>query len=111
MQAHPEILYVNWLTNQKVPRWPNTPLPVFGQRLARLTDAQMDEAVKAAFAEARATRRQVYSPLISDDLGNGYLTLQTPIFHDREFLGSAAAVFSIARTLNPHIPLKLPAKY
>jgi sensor domain CHASE-containing protein len=111
MQAHPEILYLNWYTVQKTPRWPNTPLPLAGQRFARLTDVQMDEAVKAAFADARATRRQIYSSLIYDDLGNGYLTLQTPIYRDREFLGSIAAVFSIEGILKHDIPPELSAKY
>jgi len=111
MQGHPEILYMNWYTSQQQPRWPNTALPLFGQRLARPNDTQMDEAVKAAFAEARNTRRQVYSPLIYDDVGNGYLTLQTPVFRDREFLGTIAAVFSIEGILKHDIPPELSAKY
>lgn len=44
MQAHPEILYLNWYTSQHQPRWPATALPMLGQRLAKPTDAQMDEA-------------------------------------------------------------------
>ncbi len=111
MQGHPEILYMNWYTTELQPRWPNTPLPIFGQRLAKPNDQQMDEALKAAFAEARTTRRQVYSPLIYDDLGNGYLTLQTPVYRDREFLGSIAAVFSIEGMLKRDIPPELSAKY
>ncbi|MFX1672080.1 oxygen sensor histidine kinase FixL [Paraburkholderia sp. A2WS-5] len=111
MQGHPEILYLNWYTSQQEPRWPNTAMPMFGQRLAKPNDAQMDEAVKAAFAEARSTRRQVYSPLIYDDLGNGYITLQTPVYRDREFLGSVAAVFSVEGILKHDIPPELSAKY
>jgi len=111
MQGHPEILYMNWYTAQHKPRWPNTPLPVLGSRLAKPTDAQMDDAVQAAFDEARTSRRQVYSPLLYDDLGNGYITLQTPVYRDREFLGSIAAVFSIEGILKHDIPSELSAKY
>ncbi|CDY78659.1 Chemotaxis regulator-transmits chemoreceptor signals to flagelllar motor components CheY [Caballeronia glathei] len=111
MQGHPEILYMNWYTSAHKPRWPNTPLPVLGSRLAKPNDTQMDEAVQASFDEARNTRRQVYSPLLYDDLGNGYITLQTPVFRDREFLGSIAAVFSIEGILKHDIPSELSAKY
>src|SRR5262249_37444615 len=93
------------------PRWPDAAPPVLGQRLARLNDAQMDEAVKAGFAEARNTRRQIYSPLIYDDLGNGFITLQTPIFRDREFLGTIAAVFSVEGILTRDIPPHVSAQY
>jgi hypothetical protein len=111
MQAHPEILYLNWYTSEHQPRWPATALPMLGQRLAKPTDAQMDEAVKAAFNEARTTRRQVYSQLIYDDYRNGYITLQTPVYRDREFLGSIAAVFSVEGMLKRDIPPELSAKY
>ncbi|PTB19767.1 PAS domain-containing sensor histidine kinase [Trinickia symbiotica] len=111
MQAHPEIVYLNWYTSGKTLHWPDMAPPLAGQRFARLTDAQMDMAVTAAFGEARSTRRQVYSPLIYDDLGNGYLTLQTPVYRDREFLGSIAAVFSIEGILKHDIPPELSAKY
>ncbi|KNE75588.1 Chemotaxis regulator-transmits chemoreceptor signals to flagelllar motor components CheY [Candidatus Burkholderia crenata] len=111
MQGHPEILYMNWYTAQHKPRWPNTPLPVLGSRLAKPTDAQMDDAVQSAFDEARTSRRQVYSPLLYDDLGNGYITLQTPVYRDRDFLGSIAAVFSVEGILKHDIPSELSAKY
>src|SRR6201991_1419172 len=111
MQGHPEILYMNWYTSELQPRWPNTPLPVLGQRLAKPNDQQMDEAVKAAFNEARTTRRQVYSPRLYDDLGNGSTMLQTPVYRDREFLGSIAAVFSVEGMLKRDIPPELSAKY
>ncbi|CAH2771621.1 MAG: Two-component system sensor histidine kinase/response regulator hybrid [uncultured Caballeronia sp.] len=111
MQGHPEILYMNWYTAQHKPRWPNTPLPVLGSRLAKPTDAQMDAAVQSAFDEARTNRRQVYSPLLYDDLGNGYITLQTPVYRDRNFLGSIVAVFSIEGILKHDIPSELSAKY
>ncbi|SAK67447.1 sensor kinase [Caballeronia arationis] len=111
MQGHPEILYMNWYTSEHKPRWPNTPLPVLGSRLAKPNDTQMDEAVQASFDEARTTRRQIYSPLLYDDLGNGYITLQTPVFRDREFMGSIAAVFSIEGILKHDIPSELSAKY
>ncbi|CAH2778658.1 MAG: Two-component system sensor histidine kinase/response regulator hybrid [Candidatus Burkholderia crenata] len=111
MQGHPEILYMNWYTAQHKPRWPNTPLPVLGSRLAKPTDAQMDDAVQSAFDEARTSRRQVYSTLLYDDLGNGYITLQTPVYRDRDFLGSIAAVFSVEGILKHDIPSELSAKY
>lgn len=111
MQGHPEILYMNWYISEQQPRWPTTALSIFSQRLTRPSDAQMDEAVKAAFSEARSTRRQIYSPLIYDDLGNGYLTLQTPVYREREFLGSIATVFSIEGILKHDIPPELSAKY
>src|ERR1700737_2761326 len=44
MQGHPEILYLNWYTSPQQPRWPNTPLPVFGQRLPRPTPRPKGEA-------------------------------------------------------------------
>ena len=113
MQGHPEILYMNWYLAKGKPRWPETklPMPVLGSRLAKPTDTQMDDAIQASFDEARSSRRQVYSPLLYDDLGNGYITLQTPIFRDREFLGSIAAVFSIEGILKHDIPAELSAKY
>ncbi|SDG93901.1 PAS/PAC sensor signal transduction histidine kinase /multi-sensor signal transduction histidine kinase [Paraburkholderia steynii] len=111
MQGHPEILYMNWYTSAQQPRWPNNALPVLGQRLAKPNDQQMDEAVKAAFTEAKNTRRQVYSPLMYDDVGNGYITLQTPVYRDRDFLGTVAAVFSVEGILKRDIPPELSAKY
>ncbi|CAH2785488.1 MAG: Two-component system sensor histidine kinase/response regulator hybrid [uncultured Caballeronia sp.] len=111
MQGHPEILYMNWYTAQHKPRWLNTPLPVLGSRLAKPTDAQMDDAVQSAFDEASTSRRQVYSPFLYDDLGNGYITLQTPVYRDHNFLGSIAAVFSIEGILKHDIPSELSAKY
>ncbi|HTI18580.1 MAG TPA: oxygen sensor histidine kinase FixL [Trinickia sp.] len=111
MQAHPEIIFLNWYTSQRTPRWPGAAPTLAGQRFARLTDAQIDVAVNAAFSDARTMRRQVYSPLIYDDLGNGYLTLQTPVYRDREFLGSVSAVISVEGILKHDIPPELSAKY
>lgn len=95
MQTHPEILYLNWYTAPGTPRWPAVHPPVLGQRLAKPNDAQMQEAVNGAYAEARSSRRQAYSPLIYDAFGNGYITLQTPVIRDRDYLGSIASVFSV----------------
>ena len=67
MQAHPEILYLNWYTAQKTPRWPGTPFPLAGQRFARLTDAQMDEAVKAAFGDHLPAQTLVPVPKLAID--------------------------------------------
>ncbi len=101
---------MNWYTSEHKPRWPNTALPVFGQRLARPNDTQMDEAVKAAFAEARNTRRGVLAAHLRRP-GQRHITLQTPVFRDREFLGSIAAVFSVEGILKRDIPPELSAKY
>lgn len=111
MQAHPEILYLNWYTSPGTKRWPTMQLPLLGQRLAKPNDAQMDEVVRGAYAQARGTRRQSYSPLVYDDFGNGYLTLQTPVIREREYLGSIAAVFSVEGILKHDIPPELSAKY
>ena len=111
MQSHPEIIYTNWLDASQTPHWASAPEPQLGSRLAKPSDAQLEEAIKAAFTEARASRRQIYSPLIYDDLGNGYVTLQTPIFREREFLGTVAAVFSVEGMLKHDIPAELSAKY
>lgn len=111
MQSHPEIIYMNWLDGSQTPHWASAPAPHLGLQPAKLNDAQLDEAIRASFIEARASRRQVYSALIYDDLRNGYVTLQTPIFREREFLGTVAAVFSVQGMLKHDIPGELSAKY
>lgn len=111
MQGHTEILYANWYVSKGQPRWPNMAMPVLGSRLAKPGDAQMGEALQASFDQARTSRRQVYSPLLYDDLGNGFITLQTPVYRDREFMGSIAAVFSVEGILKHDIPAELSAKY
>lgn len=108
MQTHPEILYLNWYTAPGVQRWPTVHPPLLGQRLAKPGDAQMQDAVRGAYDEARSTRRQAYSPLIYDDFGNGFITLQTPVMRgDRDYLGSIAAVFSVEGILKHDIPQEL----
>ncbi|AOK29286.1 PAS domain-containing sensor histidine kinase [Burkholderia singularis] len=111
LQAHPEILYLNWYTAPGAKRWPAMQLPLLGQRLARPNDTQMDEIVRGAFGAARNTRRQTYSALVYDDFGYGYLTLQTPVIRERDYLGSIAAVFSVEGILKHDIPPELSAKY
>ncbi len=111
MQGHPEILYTNWYVAKGKPRWPDMSLPVLGSRLAKPGEAQMDDALQASFDEARTTRRQIYSPLLYDDVGNGYITLQTPVYREREFMGSIASVFSVEGILKHDIPAELSAKY
>lgn len=112
MQTHPEILYLNWYTAPGVQRWPTVHPPLLGQRLAKPGDAQMQDAVRGAYDEARSTHRQAYSPLIYDDFGNGFITLQTPVMRgDREYLGSIAAVFSVEGILKHDIPQELSSKY
>lgn len=112
MQTHPEILYLNWYTSPGVQRWPTVHPPLLGQRLAKPGEAQMQDAVRGAYDEARSTRRQAYSPLIYDDFGNGFITLQTPVMRgDREYLGSIAAVFSVEGILKHDIPQELSSKY
>lgn len=111
MQAHPEILYVNWYMPAGTPRWPDMQLPTLGQRLSRPNDAQLAEIVRGGYAEAYETRRQAYSAIAYDDFGNGFVTLQTPVTRDREYLGSIAAVFSVEGILKHDIPPELSAKY
>ncbi len=111
MQAHPEILYVNWYMPAGTPRWPDMQLPTLGQRLSRPNDAQLAEIVRGGYAEAHETRRQAYSAIAYDDFGNGFVTLQTPVTRDREYLGSIAAVFSVEGILKHDIPPELSAKY
>ncbi|CBW75505.1 Sensor protein fixL (EC 2.7.3.-) [Mycetohabitans rhizoxinica HKI 454] len=111
MQSHPEIIYMNWLDGSQTPHWASTPESHVGSRLAKPNETQLDDAIHAAFTEARASRRQIYSALLYDDLRNGYVTLQTPIFREREFLGTVAAVFSVEGMLKHDIPAELSAKY
>ncbi|WXK23388.1 PAS domain S-box protein [Mycetohabitans endofungorum] len=111
MQSHPEIIYMNWLDGSQTPHWSSTPEPHVGSRLAKPNNAQLYDAIRASFTEARASRRQIYSALLYDDLRNGYVTLQTPIFHERAFLGTVAAVFSVQGMLKHDIPAELSAKY
>ncbi|WP_246795409.1 oxygen sensor histidine kinase FixL [Burkholderia perseverans] len=111
MQAHPEILYLNWYVAPGTARWPDMQLPALGQRLARPNDAQMAEIVRGAWRDAHESRRQAYSAIAYDDFGNGFVTLQTPVTRDREYLGSIAAVFSVEGILKHDIPPELSAKY
>ncbi|MCQ0031046.1 oxygen sensor histidine kinase FixL [Burkholderia glumae] len=111
MQAHPEILYLNWYVAPGTARWPDMQLPTLGQRLARPNDAQLAEIVRGAWRDAHESRRQAYSALTYDDFGNGFVTLQTPVTRDREYLGSIATVFSVEGILKHDIPPELSAKY
>ncbi|QKM47681.1 Sensor protein FixL [Burkholderia glumae] len=111
MQAHPEILYLNWYVAPGTARWPDMQLPTLGQRLARPNDAQLAEIVRGAWRDAHESRRQAYSALAYDDFGNGFVTLQTPVTRDREYLGSIATVFSVEGILKHDIPPELSAKY
>ncbi|AJK47126.1 sensor histidine kinase [Burkholderia plantarii] len=111
MQAHPEILYLNWYVAPGTARWPDMQLPALGQRLARPNDAQMAEIVRGAWRDAHESRRQAYSAIAYDDFGNGFVALQTPVTRDREYLGSIAAVFSVEGILKHDIPPELSAKY
>ncbi|MBI0327919.1 oxygen sensor histidine kinase FixL [Burkholderia plantarii] len=111
MQAHPEILYLNWYVAPGTARWPDMQLPALGQRLARPNDAQMAEIVRGAWRDAHESRRQAYSAIAYDDFGNGFVTLQTPVTRDREYLGAIAAVFSVEGILKHDIPPELSAKY
>ncbi len=110
MQAHPEILYLNWYVA------PGAALaghadpgagPAPGQ--AERRPAGRDRA--GAWSDARQTRRQAYAAIAYDDFGNGFVTLQTPVMRDREYLGSIAAVFSVEGILKHDIPPELSAKY
>lgn len=111
LQAHPEIVYLNWYSAPGQPRWPHVQLPTPTPQLARPDDAQMDALTRTAFADARDTRRQVYTPLVYDDFGNGYLAMQTPVLRDNTYLGSLAAVISVTGMLRHDIPPELAAKY
>ncbi|MGN4071498.1 oxygen sensor histidine kinase FixL [Burkholderia gladioli] len=111
MQAHPEILYLNWYVAPGTARWPDMQIPALGQRLAKPNDTQLAEIVRGAWSDARETRRQAYAAIAYDDFGNGFVTLQTPVMRDREYLGSIAAVFSVEGILKHDIPPELSAKY
>ncbi|WP_186194625.1 oxygen sensor histidine kinase FixL [Burkholderia gladioli] len=111
MQAHPEILELNWYVAPGAARWPDMQIPALGQRLAKPNDTQLAEIVRGAWSDARQTRRQAYAAIAYDDFGNGFVTLQTPVMRDREYLGSIAAVFSVEGILKHDIPPELSAKY
>ena len=109
MQTHPEILYLNWYVARRAALADRA--SAAARPAARAGEAQMQDAVRAR-DEARSTRRQAYSPLIYDDFGNGFITLQTPVMRgDREYLGSIAAVFSVEGILKHDIPQELSSKY
>jgi PAS domain S-box-containing protein len=112
-QSHPEIIGVNWIDDSGgKPHWPSLVLPVTGSSNLTMPGAGlMARAMQAGFDEARSSRRQIYSALLYDDLGDGYVTLQTPIFRDRQFLGSIASVFSIVGVLTYELPAELSSKY
>ncbi|MEX3582336.1 MAG: oxygen sensor histidine kinase FixL [Burkholderia sp.] len=111
MQAHPEIPYLNWYVALGIARWPDMQIQALGQRLAKPNDAQLAEIVRGAWSDAKETRRQAYAAIAYDDFGNGFVTLQTPVMRDREYLGSIAAVFSVEGILKHDIPPELSAKY
>jgi PAS domain S-box-containing protein len=110
-QSHPEIIAVSWIDDGGKPHWPALPTPAIGGRLSLLDAGLVNNALQAAFDEARTSRRQIYSALVYDDVGQGYVTLQTPIYRDRQFLGSIASVFSIEGILAYELPAELSSKY
>jgi len=110
-QTHPEIIGVNWIDDSGKSHWPAMPAPVIGGKLT-LPDANLiASSLLNGFDQARNSRRQIYSALLYDDLGKGYVTLQTPIFRDRQFLGSIASVFAIEGILAYELPAELSSKY
>jgi len=110
-QTHTEIIGVNWIDESGKPHWPTLAAPVIGGKLT-LPDANLiANALLNGFDQARSSRRQIYSTLLYDDLGKGYVTLQTPIFRDRQFLGSIASVFAIEGILAYELPAELSSKY
>jgi PAS domain S-box-containing protein len=111
MQAHPEIVHMIRLSAAQQASWPPPPAPMIGSRITKPTEAQLEIADRAGFNNARESRRQVYSTLTYDDMGNGFVTLQTPVFGGRAFLGTIATVFSVEGLLTHEIPTELSAKY
>jgi len=110
-QTHPEIIGVNWIDDSGKSHWPTMPAPVIGGKLT-LPDANLiASSLLNGFDQARNSRRQIYSALLYDDLGKGYVTLQTPIFRDRQFLGSISSVFAIEGILAYELPAELSSKY
>jgi PAS domain S-box-containing protein len=110
-QTHPEIIALSWIDESGQPHQSDLAPPLIGSKLTLPDPALMTTALLAGFDDARVSRRQIYSSLIYDDLGHGYITLQTPILRDREFLGTLAAVYSIEGMLNHQLPAELSSKY
>ena len=110
-QTHPEIVALSWVDDSGQLHWPALSQPSIGGKLVMPDPALMSTAMQAGFDEARLSRRQVYSNLLYDDLGHGYVTLQTPILRDRQFLGTIASIFSIEGILSHELPVELSSKY
>jgi PAS domain S-box-containing protein len=110
-QTHPEIVAFNWIDASGQAHLADLSGPLVGGKLAPPDPALVATALLAGFNDAHVSRRQVYSNLVYDDLGHGYITLQTPILRDREFLGTLAAVYSIEGMLVHQLPAELSSKY
>jgi PAS domain S-box-containing protein len=111
LHNHPEIVYIAWLDPQRQRRWEQPAVGGPGLRLRLLAPAQIDDALAATFGDARRTRRQIYSPVFYDDVRASYFTLQTPIYRDRDFLGTIAMIYSIDGILRHQLPAELSSKY
>nr|WP_301951169.1 oxygen sensor histidine kinase FixL [Burkholderia sp. L27(2015)] len=110
-QTHPEIIGLNWIDDSGKSHWPTMPAPVIGGKLTLPDASLIASSLLNGFDQARNSRRQIYSALLYDDLGKGYVTLQTPIFRDRQFLGSISSVFAIEGILAYELPAELSSKY
>ncbi|MGI4860470.1 MAG: PAS domain-containing sensor histidine kinase [Janthinobacterium lividum] len=110
LDNHPEILALVWLGQDAAPKW-TAPVPANTLHLKHPGADTDGTAPRFGLDEARDSRRPVYAPIFYDALGNGYLTLQTPIFANRTYLGSIATVFSIEGMLRRELPAELSSKY
>ncbi|MGI4813897.1 MAG: PAS domain S-box protein [Janthinobacterium lividum] len=110
VKTHPEIIAIRQFDQSGNPQQ-DIPTPALGSRLHHPSDVQLDVVTRAAFNTARSARRQIFSAVIYDDLGYGYVTLQTPVYRDNRFLGTLAAVFSIEGILARELPAELASKY
>jgi PAS domain S-box-containing protein len=110
LNSHPEILGLAWFDAAGHARW-LAPIPANSLHLKRPSPPELDAAMALGLSDVRESRRASYSPVFYDQLNNGYMTLQTPIFSNRTYLGSIAAVFSVEGMLRLELPVELSSRY
>jgi PAS domain S-box-containing protein len=110
LDAHPEILALAWIDPEGKQKWA-APVRANVFHLKHPGSDQIDAEMLSGLDDVRESRRPGYSPLFYDEAGNGYMTLQTPVFLNRTYLGSIASLFSVEGMLRRELPTELSSKY
>ena len=108
--SHPEIVALDWIDPRGQLKW-STPVPPNSLHLKLPDAAGFASAAGASIRETRTTRRAVYSDVQYDEFGNAFMTLQTPVFLNRDYLGSIATVISVEGMLRRELPAELSSKF